>query len=69
MSNVILTQLEKNIAQKDFDSALDLMPLLNDLFPHKVEANNILQHLQELLDEHDPDSQQAILDLKNILVG
>ncbi len=69
MSNVILTQLQQNIAQQDYDGAKRLMPLLNGLFPHKVETNNVLHHLEELLDEHDPKSQQLVTDLKNILVG
>jgi len=69
MSNVILTQLQQNIAQQDYDAAKNLMPLLNGLFPHQAEANNVLHHLQELLDEHDPKSQQLVTDLKNILVG
>ena len=69
MSKVILTQLQQNIAQQDYEAAKRLMPILNGLFPNQVETNNVLHHLQELLDEHDPKSQQLVLDLKNILVG
>ncbi len=69
MSNVILTELKHDIDQHNYDSAQNLMPLLIPLFSHKKETNYLLHRLQDLLEEHDPNSVQVIKDLKNILVG
>ncbi len=69
MSNVILTQLQHDITQHNYDSAENLMPLLIPLFSHKKETNYLLHHLQDLLEKHDPSSVEVVRDLKNILVG
>ncbi|MFT7108819.1 MAG: hypothetical protein ACI843_000470 [Psychrobacter glaciei] len=65
----MIDQLEELIGAEDFDSAVKVIPTLKDLFHEVNEITRTLDDLKYMLDEHDPDCQRKLDDIKILVVG
>lgn len=65
----MIGHLEELIKARDYDSAVQVIPTLKSLFHEQSEIVHTLDDLKHMLDEHDPDCQKKLDDLKHLVVG
>jgi hypothetical protein len=65
----MIVQLEELIEAKDFESAVMVIPSLKSLFHETNEITRTLDDLKNMLDQHDPDCQKKLYDIKLLVVG
>ena len=65
----MIGHLEELIKAEDFDSAIRVIPTLKSLFHEQNEIIRTLDDLTIMLDQHDPECQKKLDDLKHLVVG
>lgn len=65
----MISQLEQHIHSQDYESAKQVLPLLKTLFHEQNEVLITIEQLQSRLENKDPNSQQALEQLKILLAG
>jgi hypothetical protein len=65
----MIDQLEELIEAEDFESAIMVIPSLKSLFHEVNEITRTIDDLKDMLNDHDPDCQKKLDDIKLLVVG
>lgn len=65
----MISQIEHHVNNQEFDQALELVPMLYQVFSDQVELVGVIAILQKNLQDHSDDALPTLEQLKQIIVG